>query len=127
MKKDFDNWNIEKKNANNNKGRYYHEREVWWCTLGVNIGYEQDGLGRSFQRPVLVIKGLSSNTCVVAPLTTSESTHPMRISLGEINGKRAFVIISQLRVVDTRRFTERLHVLNKEIFDGVQKAVRKLF
>jgi mRNA interferase MazF len=127
MRKDFDKWNKEKKQTNSRKGRFYHEREIWWCSLGVNVGYEQDAHGLLFQRPVLVVKGLSVNTCIVIPLTTSGEAHLMRISLGKIGKKEAFAVISQLRVVDTRRFTERLHIVDKELFKNIQKTIRKLF
>jgi len=51
----------------------------------------------------------------------------MRIPLGKVGEQEAYAIISQLRVIDTRRFTERLAVLNKGLFAVVQKAVKKLF
>ena len=115
MRKDFDAWNALKKNTNDRDGRYYHEREIWWCSLGTNVGFEQDGRGPLFQRPVLVLKGLSMHTCITVPLTTSSGDHhPMRVPLGTVAGKDAFAIVSQMRVVDTRRFTERLAVLEKE-------------
>jgi len=128
MEKDFDKWNQEKKKIHHSgAGRFYHEREIWWCSLGVNIGSEHDGGGLIFQRPVLVVKGLSVHTCIVIPLTKSKSKHPMRISLGNIGGKESAVVISQLRVVDTRRFTERLSILNKVVFKDIRKAVRMMF
>ena len=44
MEKDFDKWNESKKVIHhNNEDKFYHEREVWWCSLGINIGFEQDG------------------------------------------------------------------------------------
>ncbi|MFH1170496.1 MAG: hypothetical protein V1704_02965 [Candidatus Vogelbacteria bacterium] len=44
MKKDFDQWNERKKGLHNrDRVPFYHEREIWWCALGVNIGSEQDG------------------------------------------------------------------------------------
>lgn len=128
MTKDFDQWNNRKKEIQHDGiGRFYHEREIWWCSLGVNIGNEHDGGGLMFQRPVLIVKGLSAHTCVVIPLTTSRSEHPMRIPLGNIGGKESAVVISQLRVVDTRRFTERLNILNKSIFEDIRKTIRTLF
>ncbi len=127
MKKDFDKWNKEKKFIHiTAKGRYYHEREVWWCAMGINVGFEQDGSGDRFQRPVLVLKGLSANTCLVAPLTKSKEKHKFRIPVGVVDGVEAFAIISQARVIDTKRFTERIDFLKKEVFERIQKAVREI-
>ena len=55
MEKDFDTWNENKKKIHAKMSAvFYHEREVWWCALGVNVGYEQDGSGPEYYRPVLV-------------------------------------------------------------------------
>ncbi|MDK2948964.1 MAG: hypothetical protein PWQ56_129 [Patescibacteria group bacterium] len=44
MEKSFDEWNEDKKKLNKLNSKFFlHEREVWWCSLGVNIGYEADG------------------------------------------------------------------------------------
>lgn len=60
MKKDFLHWHNKKENINEkDKRAYFHEREVWWCSIGANVGYEQDGKGNDFTRPVLIIKGFS--------------------------------------------------------------------
>ena len=46
MSKDFDSWNGEKKNLEQigHNNLVFHEREIWWCSIGVNLGDEQDGL-----------------------------------------------------------------------------------
>ena len=60
--KDFDNWNIKKKNIHAQKsGPFCHSREVWRCSLGVNVGDEQDGTGECFDRPVVVIRGFNEH------------------------------------------------------------------
>ena len=47
MKKDFDDWNKNKKVINDdNENKLYHTRELWWCSLGLNVGSEQDGTGK---------------------------------------------------------------------------------
>lgn len=128
MQKDFDRWNKQKKITHKEKNRFYRERDIWWCVLGANVGYEEDGKGASYQRPVLVVRGLSRKTCVVLPLTTSQHDHPMRYKLGVVGSKQeSSVILSQIRVVDTRRFTERLGILDKEVFQDIRKAVRNMF
>ena len=56
--KDFDNWNKEKKilESTANETLVFHEREIWWCSIGLNVGDEQDGKNDYFERPVLVIR-----------------------------------------------------------------------
>jgi hypothetical protein len=45
----------EKKLHTGTFSRYVHEREVWGCSLGANIGVEADGKHDNFERPVLVL------------------------------------------------------------------------
>jgi len=49
--KDFDSWFRKKSEIENQSERpNYHEREVWWCSLGMNIGFEQDGKKDAIKR-----------------------------------------------------------------------------
>lgn len=128
MQKDFDAWNIIKKKVNADDAYLplYHTRQVRWCRLGANVGFEQDGSGEGFSRPVLLLTGLSKNTCLVVPLTTSRKRHKMRISLGKIAGKSAAAMISQIRVIDTRRLDQHIATVNKGVFEEIRKAVKGL-
>jgi hypothetical protein len=36
-----------------------YEREISWCALGAQVGFEQDGLNENFERPVIVVKNLN--------------------------------------------------------------------
>ena len=69
--KDFDVWNTIKKEVNKNE-RYttFHEGEIWWCSIGLNIGDEEDGKNNNFERPVLVLKKFSKNMLIGIPLST---------------------------------------------------------
>ncbi len=70
MRKDFDKWNSKKKNIDVGRSAHFcHEREIWWCSLGVNVGYEQNGTGRNFDRPVLVVRGFNENVFLAVALT----------------------------------------------------------
>ena len=81
MQKDFDQWNkIKKEVDEDGLPKLYHAREIWWCSLGVNIGFEQNGGGQTYQRPVLILKGMSKDTCYVIPLTGSSQKNKNRIS-----------------------------------------------
>jgi mRNA interferase MazF len=126
MKKDFDNWNDKKKEIHNKKAPFYHERELWWCGLGVNVGSEQDGSGKEFNRPILVLKGLSSQTCLAVPLTTSKSNHPLRPSVGKVEDEEAHALLSQIRVIDTKRLIRKIGYLDKKIFSNIRKIAKDM-
>jgi mRNA-degrading endonuclease toxin of MazEF toxin-antitoxin module len=93
----------------------------------VNVGFEQDGTGKSFERPVVVLRGFSKMVCLVVPLTTSTKENKYHFSLGEIDGKVASAITAQVRLVDTRRFIDKIGMLEQEKFEALKNAVRDLF
>lgn len=43
--KDFDGWNIKKKEINSkfHKPPMFKERDIWWISVGINVGFEEDG------------------------------------------------------------------------------------
>ena len=128
MKKNFNEWNEQKKKADAND-KYlplYKEREIRWCRLGVNIGFEQDGTGKEFSRPVLILKGFSRHVCLVVPLTTSTKENPYYLSVGTIDGKNARVIISQIRLIDTRRLDQHITFIDKKLFETIRKTVKDM-
>lgn len=126
MQKDFDTWNNNKKQIHSEKSnKLYHAREIWWCALGVNIGFEQDGDEAYYRRPVLILKGFSAKTCLIIPLTSSLNKHPMRVPIGIVAGKEASGVISQMRVIDTKRLLEKVCFLGNEKFELIRKSVKE--
>src|SRR3989344_8500035 len=97
MRKDFDQWNNLKKQTDRERPRLYTVREIWWCRLGVNVGSEQDGNGELFLRPVVIVRSFGAHTCLILPLTTSAQKHPLRIPVGEVQGKSASAIMFLMR------------------------------
>lgn len=127
MEKDFEKWNkIKQRVHNTGRNKFYHEREIWWCWFGVNIGSEQDGGGSEKQRPVLILKGLSRTTCLVLPLTRSLHRDKHRVPIGIVEGDEATAVLSQVRVVDTKRFLERIGFLDKDTFEQIRKSARDM-
>jgi mRNA interferase MazF len=125
--KDFDYWNgIKKKVHNEGISKLYSRREIWWCALGTNVGFEQDGKGEWGERPVLILRGFSANVCLILPLTTSQKKNPYHISAGIVDGKQAFAITSQIRLIDTKRLVDKIGTLDNELFQLIRKAVKDL-
>ncbi|HEC30492.1 MAG TPA: type II toxin-antitoxin system PemK/MazF family toxin, partial [Candidatus Yonathbacteria bacterium] len=93
----------------------------------VNVGFEQDGTGGEFSRPVLVLKGFNRSVCLVVPLTTSTKDNLYNIPIGEIDGKNASVIISQIRLIDTKRLYKHIGTLDKITFQKIKNTIKKMF
>jgi hypothetical protein len=69
----FNKWNKLKKVINfREQYPYCKRREVWWCSLGQNVGSEQSFSDDSFARPVLVYKVFSRDTFLGLPITSKE-------------------------------------------------------
>lgn len=122
--KDFDNWNIQKKQINDTDPRvFFHSREVWWCTLGINVGFEQDGKNQQYSRPVVILKTYSTNAALVVPLTSKDKKGTYYFDIGKINNRDAKAVLSQIRFIDKRRLIKKFDVVNKEIFEKLQSAI----
>ena len=127
MEKHFDQWNQQKKHIHESEGgKLYHEREMWWCSLGVNVGFEQDGAGVDHQRPVLILRGMSRQTCYVVPLTTSPKRHKYRIPIGQVENQQAVALISQIKLIDTKRLVNKIGFLDQPTFSVIRKAAKEL-
>jgi len=84
MKKDYKIWMGRKSKIHNDKVRpFFHEREVWFSSLGENIGFEQDGSGDKFLRPLLILRKFNNEVLWALPLTRIDKTgkYYFRISL----------------------------------------------
>jgi len=95
MHKDFWKWHAKKEVLNNAEGTtFFHEREVWWCALGANIGFEQDGSSELFTRPVVILSKFNLDAGLVLPLTAKPKTGKYYFSVGDISGRGAVAILS---------------------------------
>jgi mRNA-degrading endonuclease toxin of MazEF toxin-antitoxin module len=63
---------------------------------------------------------------LVVPLTTSIKKNPYHMSVGVVVDREAFAILSQIRLIDTKRRHDRLSILPQERFAEIRKAVRDL-
>ncbi|MEY4440545.1 MAG: hypothetical protein RLY49_171 [Candidatus Parcubacteria bacterium] len=120
---EFDNWNKRKKHIHfKNKRMFIKEGEIRWCQLGQNIGFEECGTGKDFDRPVLILKIFSKEICLIVPLTTSAAEHRFRI---KINNKSK-ALLSQIKVVDTKRLSKLMSKISVEELKEIKKAIQGL-
>lgn len=108
MEKDFDKWNKKKISIDSNK-KYNHpkEKEVWWCSVGMNVGTEIYGKGDDYTRPVLIINAEIGEGFIGIPLT-SKLKNGKYSCIIRFNDKLGTALVSQIRNFDKRRLTKKI-------------------
>jgi mRNA interferase MazF len=127
MGKDFDGWNSKKKHLNDHAvAPFYHKREIWWCSLGVNVGFEQDGTGANYDRPVLVVQGFNPHVFFGVALTGKKKQGRYYVPIGQVEGREASAILSQVRLIDTKRLVRKAGTLDRDLFERVCDELKQI-
>lgn len=110
---------------------FFHEREIWFCYLGANVGFEQDGTGEDFLRPVLILRKFNKYMFWALPLTkpkikmnNKKEAYYHSFSFG--SGTISIAILSQIRTVDARRLAYRISEISEQDFLEVIKKLKAL-
>jgi|ERR1700733_5514815 len=121
MEKDFDSWNKEKIHLEDigHDTLSFHEREIWWCSIGLNLGDEQDGKNELFERPVLILKKFNNKLAWILPMSTKQKDGMYYHNL-EHDGQKFSVMLSQLRLASTKRFHRFVRKISPHQFSIIQ-------
>jgi mRNA interferase MazF len=127
MENDFDRWNEIKKRLASNPSpppAFPKTGEVWMCTLGKNLGREQNGGPRDFSRPVLVIKKFNNEIFWVVPLSTKQKPLDFYFNYDDPSGTPVAAVLAQLRLVSINRFRRNIYVLPATSLNEVRARLR---
>jgi mRNA interferase MazF len=126
MSKDFNEWNIIKENIHQNKKSViFKERDIMWASIGVNIGYEQDGKGKIFSRPVLIVKKFNNNLFFGVPLSTQIKKGSFFYEF-TLNNKPSNALLVQGRLYDSKRLENKIGMISKDDFYNLKKELKGL-
>ena len=101
---------------------YVIKKEIWWASIGMNIGHEENGKNSLFERPVLVLRRYSNHLALVVPLSSKFKTNRYYFKI-EYKGRISSVLVSQIRVISTKRFIRKIGTLVRALFETIQKEV----
>jgi mRNA interferase MazF len=125
--KDFDNWNFLKQKINNEKSRpYFHEREIWFCTLGENVGFEQDGRGEEYLRPVVILRKFNNDVCLIIPLTKNQKKGVHYYSFSYKKDFISTAILSQIKLIDSKRLGYKSGDISESDFSSLKQKFIQL-
>jgi len=127
--KSYDKWNNIKKNISL-KEQYltFKVREIYWVKLGQNVGFETDGKGEEFLRPVLVFRKFGKNTFLGIPLTTAKKDDMFHFEFTiKQNKKKNYANLSQIKLVDIKRIKSKLGKIDVDDFNSMKIQMKRLY
>jgi mRNA interferase MazF len=126
--KDFIGWN-EKKIKLDGYKKYKHPKvqEIWWCSIGVNVGTEIYGKGEYYLRPVIIINAEIGESFIGIPLTSRIKTGKYCCVVKVKEGKLSTALIHQIRNFDKRRLIKKIGILELENYKKVLNQLCVLY
>jgi mRNA interferase MazF len=125
--KPHDAWNNKKKGLD---ARVlipdFSERDIWWCSLGLNIGYEEDGKNENFERPICILRKFNKDIFIGLPLTSvrKDNKYYFPHTLHAVEGS---ILLSQARLMSAKRLQRKLGHIGRERFKELREKYRMLF
>jgi mRNA-degrading endonuclease toxin of MazEF toxin-antitoxin module len=126
---ELDVWNELKKTIDSSKTYvqvtvFPKESEVWMTHLGKNIGFEQNGSGASFSRPVVVVKKFNNHMFWVVPLSTKQKEFTFYFNYIDLTGQPVSAVLAQMKLMSIKRFKRNLYNMPTEIFATLKEKLR---
>lgn len=126
MEKNFDEWNILKQKLDReHKNPTFKEREIWWCSIGINVGHEENGKNRLFNRPVLVVRKFNRQIFLGVPLTTKIKENQFYHVI-HFRDQNQSAMLSQIRTWESKRLTHKMGEITEEQFFQIKDKIREL-
>ncbi len=126
--KQFAGWIILKERLHNQRHKppLVSERDIWWASIGENVGSEVNGKSELFSRPVIIFRKLAHGFYFVIPTTTQSQEGSWFVAFTH-GGKQMVACLHQARAIDYRRLSNKLGTMDTEDLARVQEGFVKLY
>lgn len=104
---------------------YFRERQIWWVSLGKNVGSEENGKHENFERPVIILKKISKETFFALPTSRQVKEGKYRVVFQK-NRIKYSVKISQLRVISAKRLIRLVGNISRSDFEKIRRKTKEL-
>ncbi len=138
--KDFDSWNeLAKKLDTLNsplfnkklKKYFFHPREIWFCSIGTNIGVEICGKNQEFERPVLILRK-SGRQFICLPLTSKKPKNPdFYFDISYTNPitnefVESYVLVTSPITCDVNRLQRKVRKISPQDYEAILNSLTKV-
>ncbi|MEK7480565.1 MAG: type II toxin-antitoxin system PemK/MazF family toxin [Patescibacteria group bacterium] len=126
MERDYQKWHVLKSEIDcKNQSPLFRDQEIWWCSLGANVGVEEDGKNELFERPILILRKFNREMFWALPMTSRKKEGKFYCSFAFHNTERT-AILSQLRTLSSKRLIRRVGKISDKQFDALRETITTL-
>lgn len=102
------------------------ERDIWWVSVGENIGSEINGKNKLFSRPAIIFKKLSHGLYFVIPTTTQIKEGSWFVQFKH-QDKEMIACLHQARVIDYRRLSSKIGKIDTNDYARICDSFKRLY
>jgi mRNA interferase MazF len=103
---------------------YPKKREIWWASLGQNIGVEINGKNDKFERPVLVIKVFNKDFILAVPISSKIKEGRYYFNIKNIEEIDNVIVLSQIKSISTKRLKRLIGEVSQEDFELIRSKIK---
>lgn len=100
--------------------------DIWWVSIGENVGSEVNGKSDLFSRPVIILKKLAHSFYFVIPTTTQKRTGTWYVQFRH-QEKNMFACLHQARTIDHRRISSKLGTIDDTDLSRIKDGFHVLY
>ena len=95
--------------------------------LGRNIGFEQNGSGDSFSRPMLIVKKFNNHMFWAVPLSTKQKSFAFYFNYTDPQDQKVSAILAQMKLTSVKRFKRKLYDIDSDMFAEIVRKLKSFF
>lgn len=129
MTKNFNDWNnfkIKLDSLDDSKIPFFNEGEVWWASVGLNVGYEVYGKDSAFARPLLILKKTSRYMFIGVPFTKYQKPNRPFWYPFPYKGEQGSLMIDQMCGFDGRRLLGKMGTISNKDLMQIKQTISGL-
>ncbi|MEA1956176.1 MAG: type II toxin-antitoxin system PemK/MazF family toxin [Campylobacterota bacterium] len=130
--KQFNEWNELKKEVDNHKNKKvgFKTRDIFYMNMGENIGFEQNGKGKNFIRPIVVLKVFNREMFFAIPLSSQLKEGKFYYSF-EFEKKdkilsKNVALLSQMKIFSSKRLLNKIGTMKIDDFENMKESFKCL-
>jgi len=130
--KNIDKWNELKKDIDNYKNKKvgFKTRDIFYVNMGENIGFEQNGKGKDFVRPLVILKVFNREMFFAIPLSSQlkegKFYYAFEFEKKDKTISKNIALLSQMKIFSSKRLLNKIGTMKIDDFEKMKESFKCL-